>query len=351
MKKPDILSIDITYKCNEKCIMCEVWRIKNQTKNELNTSEIINFINDVLGKYHLKSIRFVGGEPFVRKDLEIIISTIPSKVKTEVITNGTLITRERSKKIIESGVGLVSFSIDGPERVHDYFRGKGSFAKAISGLTNLYNAKKEMSTKHPIIEIRPCISKANIDEINSIIEIANKFEAKLLFSVFLMDMNYTPKDFIDGKEITTRRAKDPNNFALSTKEKADFLRKYYSKDYIEISSIQLAKQKVKNIISERLINQLDINYYDCDRSRRMMIVDPWGDLFTCEFLYGYKYGNVKEGAKVWTSNRRNEIRGKIRNGDLNICRNCNKKNRNRGLREITQNINSFYKFIWSTDKK
>ena len=325
--------------------MCEAWNIKNISKNELETNEIISFINCVLKKYSLKNVRILGGEPLIRKDLETIISAISPRVNTTIITNGTLITEERAKKIVESKAHLVSFSIDGPEPIHDMFRGKGSFNRAIRGLNNLNKAKKDMDSHLPSIEICPCVSKANVNEMDSMIEIAKKYDAKLVLQNFLMEMLSTPKDSINGEEITIVRAKDPSNFILNAKEKTDYLHKYFSKEYSSDSFIYSAKQKLSVFINKKLVNQLEENYFDCDRARKMMIVDPWGDLFPCEFLYGYKYGNIIEGAAVWNSIKRNEIRRKIINGDLNICRDCNKKNLKRGARAITNDVKSFIKFI------
>ncbi len=280
----------------------------------------------------------------MRKDLETIISEFSSRVHTEIMTNGTLITEQRAIKIVKSKVQKVIFSIDGPEHIHDMFRGKGSFRRATLGLANLYNAKKEMETKNPIIEIAICVSKANINDMDSMIEIAKKYEAKLLIN-FLIDMIHTPKDFINGKEVTFVKGKDPLNFELNAKEKADFLQNYLSKGNIPKSFIYNTKQKLKIFINKRIVNQLEKNYFDCDRARRIMIVDPWGDLFPCEFLYGYKYGNINEGATVWNSSKRKEIRKKIINGNLNICKDCNKKNLKRGPRVIIKDIKSLSKFI------
>jgi radical SAM protein with 4Fe4S-binding SPASM domain len=350
MNNPEILSIDITYRCNLKCIMCEVSNIINKKDDELNTSEIINFINNVLNKYSIKSVRFLGGEPLLRKDLETIISGISSRVHTKIITNGTLITEERAKRIVESKTSLVSFSIDGPEHIHDMFRGIGSFKQAISGLDNLNKAKKEMGYNLPEIEIIPCVSKANVNEMDSMMEIAKNYNAKLVLVNFLMEMLNTPKDTIDGEEITTVRATDPLNLILNAKEKADYLQKYFSKENTSDSFISNAKQKFSAFINKKIVDQLEENYFDCDRARRMMIVDPWGDLFPCEFLYGYKYGNVKEGAAVWNSAKRKEIRKKIINGDLNMCNDCNKKNLKRGIRVVTKDIKSLSKFIYRAIK-
>ena len=350
MKGPDVINIDITYLCNLRCIMCNVWQIQGNFNEEIKTSELIYFLNEMLTKYPIKTVRFVGGEPLVRCDLEAIISEISSKVFTEIVTNGTLITKKRAKKLIESRVNLISFSIDGSEKTHDFFRGEGSFKRSLSGLENIYNAKKEAESNNPTIQIRPCISKANLNEIDTIQEIAKRYETEVYLGLFLMDMTNTPKDFINETEITSARANDILKLALNNKEKNDFLQKYFSVNKNTKSLLYQNKQKLKILVKREITNQIKENYYDCNRVRKYMIIDPWGDVFPCEFLYEYKYGNIKEGAEVWNSMKRKMIREKIKNGHLNICKDCNKNMRHRGVRTVTGDFKSFTKFVFNLIK-
>jgi MoaA/NifB/PqqE/SkfB family radical SAM enzyme len=327
--------------------MCEVWKLDDSKREELTTSEIISFLDYTLDKVYIDTVKFCGGETLIREDMETIISEISSRVYTTMTTNGTLITEERAKKLVESKLHSIRFSIDGTEQSNDSLRGKGSFKKSISGLENLYKAKKEMNSKNPVIYISPCISKKNANELNEMIEIAKKYDAHLEVGNFLNDMHKKPKDFLDGKEITIARAKDPLQIAFNKEEKIYLRKKYFSQRNITGTFFEIGKQKLRNFINGKLIYAVEENYYDCSRSRRQMTIDPWGDAYPCEYLTGYKYGNIKQGGiEIWNSIKRKEIREKIKNGDLNICQNCNKELSYRGIRSITD-IKSFNKFfLW-----
>src|SRR5690349_11887398 len=59
--KPIDAVIAVTYKCNSKCIMCNIW--KEQPQNELSSHDFLKLPKT------LKDINITGGEPFLRKDL------------------------------------------------------------------------------------------------------------------------------------------------------------------------------------------------------------------------------------------------------------------------------------------
>ena len=70
---PEELHIELTYNCNSKCIMCDLWdyqqRFPRPDGTELSLDEIRRLIEE---SYHLQKTKVVvlsGGEPFLRKDI------------------------------------------------------------------------------------------------------------------------------------------------------------------------------------------------------------------------------------------------------------------------------------------
>jgi MoaA/NifB/PqqE/SkfB family radical SAM enzyme len=55
-------------------------------------------------------------------------------------TNGTLLTGKISRKLAAYSGLSVSVSLQGPRRLHDYIRGKGSYDLALKGIDNALNA-------------------------------------------------------------------------------------------------------------------------------------------------------------------------------------------------------------------
>jgi AdoMet-dependent heme synthase len=95
-------------------------------------------------------------------------------------TNGTLITKDLARKIMDAGVKCVSISLDGScAKTHDEFRGiPGSFDAAIYGLRNL----KELGMA---VEINMTIARHNDAELPKALEMVRGLGADALH-VFLL---------------------------------------------------------------------------------------------------------------------------------------------------------------------
>lgn len=120
MKKPSDAVIAVTYRCNSRCIMCNIWQIKS--------------FPEMPAEAYLKlpkSLRFInisGGEPFLRTDLVDIIKTIKKacpKAGLNISTNGFLVDTIKRvlPKILEIDSNIsVSVSIDGVGKMHEQVR-------------------------------------------------------------------------------------------------------------------------------------------------------------------------------------------------------------------------------------
>jgi radical SAM protein with 4Fe4S-binding SPASM domain len=76
-----------------------------------------------LAELGCESITLSGGEPLLRQDWQTIAAAIRShSMRVELITNGLLVA-EQANAIQDAGLTGVTFSIDGPEDVHDSLRG------------------------------------------------------------------------------------------------------------------------------------------------------------------------------------------------------------------------------------
>jgi len=121
MKIPKDVVLAITYKCNSKCRMCNIWQ--NDSELGLSLSEI--------GKIgpNLEEINISGGEPFLHPELvkvvEILVKNNP-KANIIISTNGfaTDLIKQKISQIlqIKPDIGL-AFSLDGIGHVHNEVRG------------------------------------------------------------------------------------------------------------------------------------------------------------------------------------------------------------------------------------
>jgi len=117
LKMPKEICVIITYRCNAKCNMCNVWQNPTKPSDEITPADIdklpsgLNFIN------------ITGGEPFVRQDIAEIIKVIKPKTKRIVIsTNGYFTERiiALCSKYPDLGIRI---SLEGLPKSNDSIRG------------------------------------------------------------------------------------------------------------------------------------------------------------------------------------------------------------------------------------
>jgi MoaA/NifB/PqqE/SkfB family radical SAM enzyme len=174
---PSSVELLVSSCCNLRCVMCNVWRRAERNRSiaseELAISEYRNLL-DELSFLGTKSVCISGGEPLLKKGVFSIIKKAREKgLFVELITNGTLITSEIAQRLIESGVDLVTVSIDAPRaQVHDQTRGvKGSWEKSTRGLRTLYNLRKRAGLQKPRLAIDYVVTKVNCSLIPEMIDL------------------------------------------------------------------------------------------------------------------------------------------------------------------------------------
>lgn len=106
------LRLEITSKCNLNCQYCHN-ALFNNSKDDMTTEEIIKLVKNLDKKNKLKKVLLTGGEPLLNKDVCKIISEFTKMgIKLDMVTNGTLITKDYLKKLEEAGLKRIRLSID-----------------------------------------------------------------------------------------------------------------------------------------------------------------------------------------------------------------------------------------------
>ncbi|MHB1356144.1 MAG: SynChlorMet cassette radical SAM/SPASM protein ScmE [Anaerolineae bacterium] len=139
MRTPRALDIEITARCNLHCRYCYFFNNNAVDYRELPTDDWLKFFAE-LGSLRVMNITLMGGEPFIREDLPVLLEGIVrSRMRFSILTNGTLIDDEIASFIASlRRCDYVQVSVDGScAIVHDTCRGPGSFDAAIRGIRTL----------------------------------------------------------------------------------------------------------------------------------------------------------------------------------------------------------------------
>lgn len=144
--------------------MCGIWRYANRLK-ELDTREW-NRIAKILHRWHVGRVVITGGEPFIRPDIESIISDFSQQgFSITLLTNGTIATPDRFRKALRCGVHDVGISLDTlkPEK-QDYIAQRTQVMPKI-----LASIKTALDSIDGIVEVMITVSNWNIEEVPELI--------------------------------------------------------------------------------------------------------------------------------------------------------------------------------------
>jgi heme b synthase len=127
---PKWIAWEITRRCNFRCVHCRSSsELEAKGHPDFTLQEAFRALDDI-SSYAKPVVVLSGGEPLLRKDVFDIAKYGTEKgLRMCLATNGALVTKDVCGKIKESGIRIVSMSLDGSTAgIHDDFRGqKGAF--------------------------------------------------------------------------------------------------------------------------------------------------------------------------------------------------------------------------------
>jgi MoaA/NifB/PqqE/SkfB family radical SAM enzyme len=131
--RPLAAHIKLTENCQAKCISCDYW--KSRWDDGINTERAIDLVNQIAAA-GIRSLRFTGGEPLLRKDLfHVLQQANPSSFKRIILQTNGLLLKKLHKDINASSITHISVSIDGLKDTNDHIRGiRGYFDLAMEGI-------------------------------------------------------------------------------------------------------------------------------------------------------------------------------------------------------------------------
>jgi cyclic pyranopterin phosphate synthase len=111
------LRISVTDRCNFRCVYCMPKSVFGSDYRFLERKELLTFeelerVARIATGLGVRKIRLTGGEPLVRKDVEVLIALLaPLGAELTLTTNASLL-RAKADKLAEAGLHRVTVSLD-----------------------------------------------------------------------------------------------------------------------------------------------------------------------------------------------------------------------------------------------
>jgi len=227
------LRIALTPRCNLKCIYCH-HEGEIDPQREIPAEMAINAAR-AAADLGVRSLKFTGGEPLLRQDLESLISQMPQELDISLTTNGIFLA-EQAQDLAEAGLDRLNISLDslkpGTYRAITGGR-KGDLERVLAGIDAAKGAGLEP------IKLNVVVLKKNEPQIPDLIEFSRQ-KGMILQLIELLDlrglgisgdierierglqewadritmreMHRRKKYFIDGAEVEVVRPMDNTEF-------------------------------------------------------------------------------------------------------------------------------------------
>ncbi len=283
------ISMNLTKKCNLRCIQCfsDSGNLKDK---ELTTKDMYNLFDSMVenGTFF---ICLGGGEPFTRTDLFDILEYGKEKqLAVSIVTNGLLLTKEIIERLNNLDVDYLWVSFEGMKDNHEKLRGKGTFDKTIAALQLLKKYYKGRTA------LRMSINKYNIDEVDDLLKIAEKYDIDLVRYTPLLSFGRAV-----GKDLTINQD--------------EYIRFLDNMKKIKSNKIEIVYPNMPN-------NKFWIgtNGFGCHCGKEAVWIDEIGNYSPCIFWGSdFNIGNIKNDdySELWKKSLQvSNIKGN------EICKKC-----------------------------
>ncbi|MFA5413794.1 MAG: radical SAM protein [Patescibacteria group bacterium] len=291
----------VTYRCNSRCTMCDIWKLKDTPELELDQYKKL--------PPTLCDINVSGGEPFLRQDIvdlaRILHETCP-KARIVFSTNGYLtdLIKEKMRDILKyapnAGVGI---SIDGISEMHDKIRGiPGGFNLATKTVKVL---REELGMKN--LRLAFTVSKQNVEHLGKVYDLSRELGVQ-----FTMALAQSSEFFFGGKQVEeppdVNILKEQFNYVIRQELRSwqpkRWVRAYFTKSLLDFAITG----------KQALPSRAGTDFF---------FLDPFGNVYP-SVVHNAVMGNVhnKNFEEIWNSPEAEAARAKVREAEQDVWMIC-----------------------------
>lgn len=173
--KPYLMELRISHTCNLDCIHCSGYNDIIDHENPLSKEQWISVIRQAAALGVQECMVIADKEPFTNTDILDFKREIKELgMYGKTTTNGTLLSEDAVKTLIEIGWDCINISLDGPDaESNDCIRGERTFERVVENLRRL----KELKTgETPQIIFNTVVHRRMFEKIPRMIELAAELD-------------------------------------------------------------------------------------------------------------------------------------------------------------------------------
>jgi MoaA/NifB/PqqE/SkfB family radical SAM enzyme len=209
--------IKLTENCQAKCISCDYW--KTRWSDALDSQRAADLINQI-GAAGIPSLRFTGGEPFLRRDFFEVLSKADTRPFRRIVvqTNGLLV-KKLHREINDSPITKVAVSVDGLRATNDVIRGiKGYYDLAMEGVSLLRGKQ---------VAISVTLNRLSAGELTELAQVARRLGATIETNILSRSLF-----FLENADLAALWPAENETKLIESFVRTELARPDYESDYI-----------------------------------------------------------------------------------------------------------------------
>jgi len=294
-------NLEVTQQCDSRCVSCNIWRMPETSlannrseiqQPELSFEEHIQVLSELEG-LSCKAVQLHGGEPLLNPRLADLVAHCSSVgMFTGIATNGLSMTRDKAKALVESGLGSIKFSLDGPKEMHNRLRGrKDAYEKQIRAIELV----QELDVDQKVYKsIRSNVSSLNLERIDEVMDIARDLsirDVQFAFYSVIDDTIVKETNEIFGEPVASLRSLIPKELlprdtGLIEKKRSQIIEK------ADRYGITLGNTGFFSLPVDQIPKGIKRKRSRCSIFDYSLTVDAFGEVVPCEYLR-FSLGNTR----------------------------------------------------------
>ena len=188
----DWIQVEISSFCNCRCVYCPHTEYRANWQNRHLPLELFSSLAPAFGK--TKHIHLQGwGEPFIHPQF-IDFLRIAKKAGCTVgtTTNGTILTADKIKEIINEGLDIIAFSLAGVDERNDSIREGTSIKRIMKCIEDIQRIKNGYGTDSPKIHIAYMLLQSGLKDLHKLPAfLASAGVSQTIISSLALAVNHT----------------------------------------------------------------------------------------------------------------------------------------------------------------
>ncbi|TAK35120.1 MAG: radical SAM protein [Chloroflexota bacterium] len=309
--RPLLIYSESTTRCNARCIMCP--RSNGPLPiHDMNMETFRRVAGDVFPTALVTFMQGTG-EPLISKNFDEMLSVAKSYgMKVSCHTNGTVMTPDRARKLVASGINVINFSVDAvQEDIFQSIRPGASLRKVLRSIEMLDHARKELHRSNPAIGFAFVAMRRNAEELPKVVELAHQVGARWVMAKGIIPLSQNTFEESLLHEPDRARA-----VAREAKAMAD-------KYHVSLSlGSELTDPEAYSISRQGAGDGRGL----CQEPWETVFITADGSVEPCCILYsGEPMGNIHEQSfdEIWNNEKYQRLRAMLYAGKMpEACKDC-----------------------------